>query len=248
MPSDNPDIILGAFYNYEYTPPANLVTTIWGANSCGDEWVYGCNLGIATGPDSPIFTNLNGWNFKNVGSGNKNVGSGIRTSLARGRVPVGRNGGAVRVSAGGGDAQGIADLRHVSVTVEQLLYEKGGASELALRRGPRKAPGVVSLGQPLKASLKQKRHAVFRSLAGQEPKVKVDLRRRNGGLVAAVTAGQVTALEPGLCAGQPRTTDLWTVVKVDDGVNPPQRLETRHAWHCVKDKRGKRTLQALAQK
>jgi hypothetical protein len=47
-----------------------------------------------------------------------------------------------------------------------------------------------------------------------------------------------------LCAGLPPSTDLSTLLTLDDGFNPPLPVQTVQAWECHEKRDGARALLA----
>jgi hypothetical protein len=118
------------------------------------------------------------------------------------------------------------DLAAVSVSVDRLLHEEGGAGELGHSlAGDAGAP-------PVHASRNSPTRSVFRSFPGDEPRVVVKLRIRRGQLEADLDVDRVTAHDPALCAGLAPSTDLWTLLTIDDGFNPPLPVQAIQAWEC----------------
>ena len=228
--------------SWDVVPNQNNVNIVWGdlTGPCtyepktGTTWNYSnCNLVIPTGPDSDIFNNRNGWDFPT-----KNCDPECDDGAVQGRVPIGLKGGRLQAAVTVPLPDGL-DLRFAEVSLDQVLHERGGAGELARDPiGLRIDPDSLL---PITATPKV---AVFRTFPSDQPRMLLLLRAHQGQLEARLKVQGLVAREPALCQGITPTTDLWTSVTVDDGINPPTELRALTAWECLEDRNEDRELRA----
>jgi hypothetical protein len=84
-----------------------------------------------------------------------------------------------------------------------------------------------------------------RDLAGRRAARALRLRIRRGQLEADLDVRGIIARDPALCAGLTPSTDLWTLLTIDDGFDPPLPVQTVQAWACREQSDGDRELLAL---
>jgi hypothetical protein len=70
--------------------------------------------------------------------------------------------------------------------------------------------------------------------------MRLKLRIRRGQLAADLNVQGIIARDPALCAGLTPSTDLWTLLTIDDGFDPPLPVQgaasrataTANSWLC----------------
>jgi hypothetical protein len=68
--------------------------------------------------------------------------------------------------------------------------------------------------------------------------VVVRLGVRRGQLEVDLDVNRIIAHDPALCAGLVPSTDLWTLLTVDDGFNPPLPVQAIQGWECREESDG----------
>jgi len=221
-------------------PDPKLVAKLWGNDNCSwspkqhQIWHYGCPLGLPKGASSAIFNNRNGWKFRTVRGYPY-----FPPPAVAGRVPVELEGdGHLRATTTAPLPEDL-DLSTATVLVDRLLHEDGGAGELA-----RGVMGDPVDPDALRATRGRRGGAVFETLPGETPRMRLKLRQRRGRLEADLRVDRVIAQEPAFCAGLTPSTELWTAITIDDGFNPPLPLEAVTQWECRERPNGERELLA----
>ena len=60
--------------------------------------------------------------------------------------------------------------------------------------------------------------------------MRMELCIRRGQLAADLNVRGIIARDPALCAGLTPSTDLWTLLTIDGGFDPPLPVQTVQAW------------------
>jgi len=127
---------------------------------------------------------------------------------------------------------GFVDLGASTLTIQSLLDEPGGASELVNGLG-----GVDLLPLTLAALPGGKpNYAIFETPSGALPKVRVEMQTKGQNIYDWLLRLERTTIPafPQRCTGGSRpTTSLATSFTIDDGVNPPVEVSTVKPWRCL---------------
>jgi FG-GAP-like repeat len=235
------------------SPPADLMSRIWGpvAPTClyqpgnaQTAWTFGCSAGV----DVNTSIGQNGWGFTSyhrtpaIDTASAQLAAardGRRAPIVLGRPRVGRR------RAGRGRAYLRADvsiprsvrLAGATVTLDRLLFERGGHGELTRPRGGR-AP------RPLKL----RRTSAGRFAAGTtgRPRVRLVLRRVDRGARVALRLriGAPAFRTPRVCHALPAAIaldtpplELQSRLRISDG-RTRRLVRLTHPVRCVRDRRG----------
>ncbi|MFZ0091605.1 MAG: VCBS repeat-containing protein [Solirubrobacteraceae bacterium] len=239
------------------TPPADLMTQIWGpvSDTCtyqpgnaGTAWTFGsCSAGVD--PRSSIGANT--WDFNSY-SGDFDVNGPVRLGaqaaaardplppIVLGRGRIGRRAGKrafALVSATTVLPRGVR-LAGASVRLNRLLFESAGRGELAPPRAGRAA-------RPLK--LRRRGGGMFVANAPSHPGVRLALRRSGNHALVTVTLRISASLlrVPQACVALPAAiapralphVELMTELVINDG-HIRRLVRLTHRWRCARDARG----------
>jgi hypothetical protein len=247
---------VGDFSCSYVAPPSDLMSLIWGplSDDCTYQpggaqssfWTYGCSVGVdvktSIGKNSWGFTSYSGDYWVDPGYGSSAAAAGRarpRRVIALGRPRHGHQ----RAKRGHAYLRGDTmisrriRLAGARVTLERLLFERGGRGELTRVRG-RRAPRALRL--------RRTGPGRFRAAAGARSRVRIGLRRvgRRTRVALTLRIGAPSLRTPRVCHALPAATALDTPpfelvsrLRISDG-RTRRVVRLTHRLRCVRDARG----------
>jgi hypothetical protein len=120
-------------------------------------------------------------------------------------------------------------LNALTVTLEQLLFERGGVEEL-VRTGARNPLTPLQLTVHKGSTA---HHAVYTTARHAEPRVRAEFKRTKKGVIEySIEVHRATLPTPASCSGAPPAARLATRFTLADRSGPPIDIRAIQDWEC----------------